>query len=305
MKSFSCGSKGLSGLSLMLILALSSCNKSSDVLSSGDTQNVNSESDASTYTNESADMSNSVMTATSDTQLASGRTTNTIVITTGEDDRLACATITLTKSVASTRDVPQGTILVDFGTGCTDLRGVTRKGQMNITYKGLRWAYGSYRVLTFTNYFRNDVGIQGIDSVVNVTANSDTTQTTLKYRHVINNGVITFGDGKTITRDQNITRQWTLSLNNLLNSQVADLAGGTASGKTKEGANYSMQITENIIYTVACALKRDFIAVSGEKTLTVGSFLYTIDYGSGTCDNTITITLNGKSKAINVGAEGN
>jgi len=38
--------------------------------------------------------------------------------------------------------------------------------------------------------------------------------------------------------------------------------------------------------------------VEGTKVLTVEDKVITIDYGSGTCDRLITITVNGQSKEI-------
>ncbi len=58
-----------------------------------------------------------------------------------------------------------------------------------------------------------------------------------------------------------------------------------------------MKITSELVYSKTCELNsKVFIPVKGIKTLTVDHKEIIIDYGDGSCDNTVTITVNGKSK---------
>src|SRR5882672_1384601 len=119
--------KSLSATALAGILVLASCSKTSDVLNSNDVQNVNSESVADSYTNETSDMGSSVVSNVTNTQYGNGRVSATIL--TGlesRDGRLAGATITLTPDGNSTKDNPSGVITIDFGAGVAT-NGVTRK----------------------------------------------------------------------------------------------------------------------------------------------------------------------------------
>ena len=43
----------------------------------------------------------------------------------------------------------------------------------------------------------------------------------------------------------------------------------------------------------------------GVKVVTTDSKEYTVDYGDGTCDNQVTVTINGVSKTITVNKDGN
>jgi hypothetical protein len=49
--------------------------------------------------------------------------------------------------------------------------------------------------------------------------------------------------------------------------------------------------------------------VKGVKSMSVttatGVRTYKIDYGDGTCDNLVTVTINGKEKVITVNGDGN
>ncbi len=282
--------------SLLLILFFISCdNAGSDILNSTDTQNVNAELTSSSYTDESADISTSVISHITNTQLGA-RVKGNIVI--DNDDRLTCATITLTPT--GTKLIPEGTITVDFGAGCTDGRGVTRSGEIVIVYYGKRWLYNSYRYITFNNFKRNGVLIDGKDSVINKTI--DTTGTSFTFKHVIIDGLVTFPDGKFVTRNQDISHQWnykgTLTI---ADDEWLTLAGGAASGKTKSGGNYAMTITSTLVRKVSCALTdKIFVPVSGSKTILVDGNEYEIDYGAGTCDDEVTVSFKGKSKTITV-----
>jgi hypothetical protein len=42
------------------------------------------------------------------------------------------------------------------------------------------------------------------------------------------------------------------------------------------------------------------MAVEGTKVLTVDGKVISIDYGTGTCDKMVTVTINGQSKEIEV-----
>jgi hypothetical protein len=291
------------------IFAMASCTTNTDsILSATDTQSVNSESTAASYTSETADISNAVTNNVNDAALSTARTEG-LIFPVGTlrkwDKRLACAKVTVTHVDGSTKDHPMGTITIyyDSTVTCADTTGVQRKGTIIINYSGRRYAIGSTRVLTFQNYSRNGVKIKGTYTITNVT---DSTNAAMKFNHTIVGGQIIFTDGKIVTRDQNITVQWNRGLNPTLDT-YAHLAGGTATGTHKDGKSYAMTITADLIHSVSCEINNKvFIPVKGTKTVTItGGKEYSLDYGNGDCDNEVTITVNGKSKTITVNGNGN
>lgn len=161
---------------------------------------------------------------------------------------------------------------------------------------------GSSIVTTFTNYSIGGVKIEGTHSLTNVTA---TTLDYPRFNATIVGGKVTFLDGTTITREQNFTREWRRAANPLQDSWAL-LAGGTASGSNRKGKVYSMKVTKDLIYSRACQIENKvFIAVSGEKTFTSeDGKLITINFGNGECDNIVTITINGKSKDVEIKGDG-
>jgi hypothetical protein len=65
-----------------------------------------------------------------------------------------------------------------------------------------------------------------------------------------------------------------------------------------------------LIQKLACwTTKKIYIPVKGIKIITVTSGsdtkTYEVDYGDGTCDSLVIVTVNGKAKTITVNGDGN
>ncbi|MCE2958428.1 MAG: hypothetical protein ACK5UP_17030 [Bacteroidota bacterium] len=295
--------KAASTVAIALVLLVSSCKKDAELLNASDTQNLNSESISDSYLDEANDVSNIAIAGVSDVQYGNARTEGDPVTNLGDiDDRLKCATVTITRSPNSNTTNPVGSIVIDFGTGCTDARGVVRKGKITINYTGRRFAPNSTIITTFQDFFRNGVKVEGTHTLTNVTS---TNVSYLRFNVVIAGGKLTFPDGKTITREHNFTREWQRATNPTQDKWVI-LAGSSASGTNKSGKSYVMNVTKDLVYSRACQISNQvFIAVSGTKAFTVDGRVYSVDYGDGACDNTITVSLGGVSKTITVNADGN
>ncbi len=279
---------------------LGSCNKTSDTaLSTEDTQNVNSESVADTQVSETSDMSNAVVGSVTNSTYGTARV-DALVDLTGRvaDGRLAGATITLQTNSTSTKDAPSGTITIDFKSGVTT-NGVTRKGQIIITYSGKKGVAGSTRTLTYNNYSRNGIMF---DNAMMFTHTNLVDSTV--FHHQLTGGKLTFPDNTTISRtaDYDVTLDY---VNKTLTLSAHNVAAHSATGTTRKGKDYTMDITKPIVYKSSCAASNIFLAASGTKTITAGLVSYTIDYGDGTCDNTITITVGGKTITITASTDGN
>ncbi|MBS1508484.1 MAG: hypothetical protein JSS79_17730 [Bacteroidetes bacterium] len=290
--------KSLSGLAFAGLVTLASCNKSTDSpLSSTDSQNVNSESVSDSYASESSDLGNSVVSNVTSTQLATGRTEGKITGLEAKDPRLAGATITITPT--GTKDAPAGTITIDFGTGVTT-NGVTRVGQIILTYSGKKGVAGSTRTVGYNGYSRNDVKF---DNNMKFTITNVTDSTV--FHHVLTGGALTFPDNTTILRISDYYVTLDYSAKTLTLSATPNYTGHSASGTTRAGKSYTMDITKPLVYKSECAAAKVFIAASGTKSITAGLLTYTIDYGDGVCDNTVTITVGGKTVTITASSNGN
>lgn len=279
--------------SILLLFAIgafvASCKKNSDPISAEGQLTAANEASVSSQTGETDDMASSALT-TSD-QPKGGR------IVASSDYRFACATLTFD----STSNKISGSITIDFGTsGCTDAKGNTRKGKIIVTWEGGRWYVAeSVHTITFNGYSINGVAFS--DSDIRTLTNVSTLEHPLTWK-VVASHHLTWPDASTAIRTVHQTRQWALSTtladDNFIISQTAD-ASSASSGTNRHGKEYSVQITTAIEYNVACALlNKVFLPVIGTEVVTYdGGKTLTIDFGTGTCDNTFTLTESGHTKS--------
>lgn len=283
--------KGGSSLMIAGVLLLLSCHETdfTDAILS----HIQSEAVSDSYQSEPVDMSSVAVNNTSET-LSGGRYTEGYREVKGLgdiDDRFKCAVVNVTKDASSTTDKPSGKITIDFGAGCADAHGKTRRGIITVSYSGKRFLPGSVITVTVQNYYVNSAKVEGTLTMTNI---SPTIQDYPKFEIRISGGKIIFPDGRQATRDQSMTHEWQRTSDPTQDKWVVE---GTASGSNKNGKSYQMKITSSLIYAKSCEINgKAFIPVKGIKNLTVDSKQIIMDYGDGSCDNTVTVTVNGKSR---------
>jgi hypothetical protein len=300
----STGLKALTYFAMGFFMFLSSCKDSNTIdFTATDAVNVESEATTEAYSADALDISTDAISGISDAQLNGREATTEPVTSLSTNDKLKCATITINRT--GTTNAPAGVITIVFpndGT-CKDVRGISRRGTITITYSGRRFVPGSVITTTFSDYYIGAVKIEGVHTLTNVTPVG--TNLYPRFNIVITGGKATFLDGSTVTREQNFTREWQRQADPTQDKWVL-FAGGSAAGSNRKGKVYTMNITKDLVYSRACQISdRVFIAVAGEKTFISETKSLTINYGDGACDNTVTITINGKSKDVTVKGDGN
>lgn len=276
---------------VVAIVAAASC-KEEDRLTLADTQDITEEAITDSYFQDTDDMASVAVSTPTDDAYSGGRTQTTIVI---NDDRFKCdgVVVTITPDAASTKTTPKGVITVDFGTsGCSDGRGNIRTGKLIFTYNGWRFQPGSTVVTTTDKYTINGVKLEGVRTLTNV---SGSTSEAPKFNVVLAGGKATFSDGSIATRESDITWSWIRTASPLTDYLLIDQAS-TANGTTRGGRTYSVSLTKALKYQRFCS-----IAVEGIKRYIIdGSKEVVIDYGDGTCDKALTITVNGVTRNLTV-----
>jgi hypothetical protein len=244
------------------------------------------------------------MTNVTSANLSTGREAGQIPGLGDIDRRLKGATITITVATGSTKANPMGTITIDYGTGVTT-DGVTRKGKIIIAYVGKRFTRQATRTITFDGYYRNAIKVTGTYNVTVVDSTATSTDVLITFSHTVADTLI-FANNTTLIRDASITVVWDLVMATPLQSTITHKVGSLASGVDRKGAAYTMSITKDVVYKAECFASGYDLPISGTKVFTVtGGNVYTIDYGTTTCDNTITVTINGKAVTITVSGDGN
>lgn len=203
-----------------------------------------------------------------------------------DDDRLSCATVI--------HNPETKTITIDWGDGCEDPRGNIRAGKIIINYTGRRFIPGSVITITFENYSINGIQIEGTRSIENISENLDVPP---KFQITLRGGKITWPDGSFATREVNRTRTWVRASNPLNDEFHVD---GIASGVNRRGIEYSVTITETLVWIRRCRIEGSIIPVSGVKEVIRNGELVVIDFGEGECDNIVTASKDGHKKQIDI-----
>jgi hypothetical protein len=268
------------------VITFSSC-KDEERLTATDTQDISEEALTDAYFQDIDDMGGVVMGSPTENAFSSGRSDGTITIT---DDRFKCAMVTI--QATGTLEHPTGTITVDFGSGCIDNRMNVRKGKLKFSYSGWRFIPGSSVTLTTEAYAINDVKLEGTRTSTNV---QGSTADAPKYNVVLTNGRITFPDGSSAERESDITWEW-IRAANPVDDYLVIAQESTADGITRGGRDYHVSLAEPLKYKRFCG-----IAVDGIKNFTIdGEKEIVLDYGDGTCDKSVAITVNGVTRNVSV-----
>ncbi|MEO9873099.1 hypothetical protein [Ekhidna sp.] len=250
---------------------LTSCNDDSETSSSEDlVQELDIESEATLESNfEDVDL---IVGAGMETlSSAGGRVTRDVI--------LDCATVT--------HDEENKKLIIDYGEGCEGPGGRIRAGIIEITYNEHRLIPGAFRQTTFVNFSIDDVQVEGTRRVDNVSESLEDNPT---FSVTLTGGKLTFTDETIATRDAERTRTWIRASNPLNDTTEVE---GEANGTKRDGVSYEMEIITRLVYKRACWSSGVFIPVSGIKQFTSGDNIAIVDYGDGTCDNEVTITING------------
>ena len=155
--------------------------------------------------------------------------------------------------------------------------------------------------VTSAGYSINDVAIEGKWSLQNITADKGN----YRVKATVEDGKATWSDGTFATREHTIYTEW-VSKDNTTNPLTFEAkVWGEASGTNRDGESYDGYATEQepLVYSVACAVDNGTaIPVKGKKVITVKSTgrVITIDYGTGSCDNSALVSTPGFSGTITV-----
>ncbi len=288
--------KGLLALAIASLFYLSSCNEDKFDFNANDSNNVEGEAETEAYFEDVDDMSTLAVSADASTSTGSRESASGRGGVKPSDPRFTCATVTFEFAADNSSAVPHGYITIDFGTtGCTDAKGNVRKGVIKVEFKGKRFLPNSQIITTLQAFSINGTVMEGVRTVTNSSASSEANP---KFTITIVGGKATWSDGTSATREVNRTREW-VRASNPANDQW--IVTGTAAGTNREGKTYQMEITKPLVYKRECgASHKVMLAVEGTKVLKADGKTVTIDFGTGACDKLITITINGKSKEIEV-----
>jgi hypothetical protein len=198
-----------------------------------------------------------------------------------------CATVT--KDTTGTPD----SVVIDFGTtNCLCKDGRYRRGKIIIIYNGKYRDSGYYHTVTFSNYYINNNYVYGSRTVTNKGKNSSGKT---YFTIAVNGHMVMNKTGDTASHTASRTRTWVAGESTLMLSDDAYEITGSGSTVRPSGKSFTTVITSALYVANNCNwIKSGTI----EITPNGATFPRVLDFGSGTCDDKATISVNGKTKNI-------
>ncbi len=201
---------------------------------------------------------------------------------------LPCATIT--------RDAELKTVTIDFGESCIGPYGRERSGKILIAYGGEFNDQLANRVITFDNYVVNNRGVSGMIELRDINRNGDGN---LPATRKMTDYTIEFPNGTTYVANGSITREWIEGEGDGDPRTNVIRLTGSREGISSRGRTHTVEITEPIIASFPCRTQGGFLRTAGRKQITISresaERIRTVYYGDGTCDNEVSMTVNGRS----------
>ncbi|MFM9837751.1 MAG: hypothetical protein ACKVOQ_05760 [Cyclobacteriaceae bacterium] len=198
----------------------------------------------------------------------------------------ACATVT--------NDAVAKILTIDFGTaGCVGADGRSRKGKIAIQYVGTVPQTSPTRSITFTNYSVNNYSITG---ALSESGYVRSTATSFSFSVAISGLQIVLSDGRTYAIS-NLQRTYSINLGATVQDISDDVTTitGTSTQTGSTGTTTTVEITSPITFKGSCTSTGNLYPSSGIYKITESNLTYTVDWGTGACDKSITIAVLGRT----------
>ena len=194
-------------------------------------------------------------------------------------------------------DKENNTKTITFSNECEGKRGQTRSGTMIVTYSEIQGEIGSFREVSYDDFYLNGVKIEGTRRTEILSTDENGSKT---MRTRLNDGKMIYQDGTFKTKSAEMTRYIHVENNK---KQYTTLIG-SKSGVSTEGVSFSIEITTPIKFVYDCfgegQKKRGKVPVQGIKVTNDGSQIITTDFGDGTCDTLVEITKDGEVETVDL-----
>jgi hypothetical protein len=206
-------------------------------------------------------------------------------------DSTSCYTVAIKQLNPATRFPLQ--ITIDFGNGCTAKDGRTRKGRITVVYTGSLVISGNSATTVFDNYYLDNIKVEGTHKLTNtgtLDKKSYTTQVINAKLSQSTGNYIQWNSEKTVTQIEGGSTPL-IALDDAYN--VTGSAGGSVQLNGKY-FQWSTAITAPLLKRFICP----WIAKGTISLSKGGDAVAVLDYGSGTCDNKGSFTVNGSIHEI-------
>jgi len=202
-----------------------------------------------------------------------------------------------TITYAPSKDVYPYTKTIDYGLGFTDAKGVTRSGKLIITYYDpTKDFFGKYSVTTYDNFYVDGIHVEGT-AQINKTKSLNGKDV---YVHLIHK-TVSNADGD--VKDYYAGATWTVidwngGTNNAYEISLATTVGTeTYNGVESNGFATYVDDAHPVILPIGCKRVQGVVIadihLAGAPNADLIQLQEKIDYGTGDCDDTATLSING------------
>jgi hypothetical protein len=190
---------------------------------------------------------------------------------------------------------PEGTwpntITIDYGDGCTRPDGRVLKGIIVVNQTAEIRTAGAVRVVTFENFFVDDVQVEGTKTWTN---NGLDAAGRFSYTKTATDMKLSFPDDTQTTWNATHTNTLTEGADTPTHLDNVWSITGNAAGVNRRDQTFSATITEPLIKRASCRWISEGVTVFTRENRTS-----TLDFGDGTCDRFGSLTLpNGNTISI-------
>jgi hypothetical protein len=187
-------------------------------------------------------------------------------------------------------------VTIDYGDGCTFVFNsdtITKKGKIVVTITDRYFITGSQRIMTFYDFYINDVKVEGTRTITNLGMNE---QGHLEFSIQLRNGKLIFNDNTFVTCEADKTREWVRTTNWVTDTVFVT---GSSTGININGEVYVREITEPLVLIHCANYKHRWTIVDGTVvTLTGDNPPVTVDHGDGSCDKEVSVQRDGNERSF-------
>jgi hypothetical protein len=201
-------------------------------------------------------------------------------------------------------DTTNGIVILDFGNGCRASKDDRiRKGKVVWTYSKklhqktavLTTSFENYMVKRFNNF--DSVMLDNSSSIT--TTHVDSNQNGMILERQVNI-ILKFGDGTKISNQgRNDITAKVEAISDKFDNSYIQKQGNSLSGIDRKGKSFKRTVISDLLTKGSCQFYSDYKPVSGKEAFEIDGKSILIDYGNGTCDGEVSITINGKTKKTN------
>lgn len=261
-------------IALFISFSMTSCKKDASVAADEEiTRTIELSTDQAIADNLTEDANDVMMQVAEEKELTGNRLASPSEIS------FLCATVTITPLSGFPK-----TVVIDFGSGCTDPNGVHRSGIIRVVISDSLRRPGSTAVMTFENYFINYFKKEGT-----ITWTNTSTSVTKSWRRQVADGKVTAPGGRywlhrsireVVQTDGLTTPRFPMD--------DIFIITGQGSVSNANGITRTSSITEPLQKKVRCRfIDRGRIRFEGPNHFAI------LDFGNGVCDNLATISIDG------------